>query len=110
MRISRRDKGQVTIFSFEDEEQIQEPDLMQAEFNKLAKDNRVNVIYDFGNIHYISSSILGFLITSFRELESKGGSLKLLNVQPSVSSVLEITRLNRILEMFNDEETALKSF
>jgi anti-anti-sigma regulatory factor len=50
------------------------------------------------------------LITSFRELESKGGSLKLLNVQPSVSSVLEITRLNRILEMFNDEETALKSF
>jgi len=83
---------------------------MQAEFNKLAKDNRVNVIYDFGNIHYISSSILGFLITSFRELESKGGSLKLLNVQPSVSSVLEITRLNRILEMFNDEETALKSF
>ncbi|MDX9753635.1 MAG: STAS domain-containing protein [bacterium] len=110
MRLNRTDLDTVTIFSFEDDDQIRDPEFMRMAVDALQKENRINILFDFSNIHYISSSVLGFLITAYRELEARGGRLKLVNVQPSVANVLEITRLNRVLEMFNDKETAIRSF
>lgn len=110
MRLNRTDLDSVTIFSFEDEDQIRDPEFMRIAVETLRTENRYNILFDFANVHYISSSVLGFLITTFRELETIGGQLKLVNVQPSVANVFEITRLNRILEMYTDKETALKSF
>jgi anti-sigma B factor antagonist len=110
MQIQREDRGPITIFSFSDDDQIRDPEILQEALDELLQENRINILYDFGNIHYISSSVLGFLITSYRELKAQGGQLKLANVQPSVMNVFEITRLNRILQIFNDVDTALKSF
>lgn len=110
MRIQRIDKDSVTIFSFADDDQIRDPESVKIELDKALAENRINFLYDFSNIHYISSSLLGFLITTYRELKTKGGQIKLVHVQPSVANVFEITRLNRILEIFNDKDKALKSF
>lgn len=110
MRLERIDKDSVTIFSFAGDDQIRDPDFMKSAMDRLLSENRIYVLFDFGNIHYVSSSVLGFLITTYRELKAKGGQLKLVNVQPSVANVFEITRLNRILEIFNDTKTAFESF
>lgn len=110
MEITRQDQGNITIFSFNGEDQFYDPEPLQKAIQTALDEGRIRLLIDFENIGYISSSVLGCLITTYRELKDKNGQLKVLNVQPGVSNVFEITRLNRIIEMFNDREKAIKSF
>jgi anti-anti-sigma factor len=110
MDINREDQGNITIISFDGEDQFYDPEPLQKAIQIFLDEGRTFLLIDFETIGYISSSVLGCLITTYRELKEKNGQLKVLNVQPSVSNVFEITRLNRIIEMFNDRDKALKSF
>jgi len=110
MEVKRQDKGKVTIISFDGEDQFYDSDPLWAAMQNVLLEGRYEILVDFAAITYISSSVLGCLITMFREVKEKSGHLKIVNVQPGVSNVFVITRLDRNIEMFNDEETALKSF
>jgi len=110
MGVKRQDAGEVTVLSFAGVDQLYDPEQLRTLILEVVSKGRVKLLIDFANITYISSSILGCLITTYRELKEKNGHLKILNVQPGVSNVFVITRLDRIIEMFNDRETALKSF
>ena len=67
-------------------------------------------LVDLSHVIYISSIVLGSLVTTFKNIESKNGQLKFMHAQPCIANVFEMTRLNRIFEFFNERETALKSF
>lgn len=100
----------ITIITFEDEDQLHDPNPLRAVLMEQIKNGHIQFIIDLQTIVYISSSVLGLFITLYQDLKSRGGTVKFLNVQPSVSSVFEITRLNRILEIYNDKQTAINSF
>lgn len=99
----------VTIFSFEVDE-LRDPEPLRQAFMKQIQEGRKDFLIDLENVFYISSAVLGFFITLFKDLKDKGGRLKLVNAQPSVSSLFEITRLDRILEMYSDRGVAIRSF
>ena len=54
---------------------------------------------DFGNVEFVESRDLGALVVLNRKVKGAGGKLALVNVRPVVSGVLEVTRLNTILEV-----------
>lgn len=110
MYIKRQDHDFVTILSFESDDQIRDPEPLREIISDICREGRKNILIDLENITFISSSVLGFLITSYQHLKNKDGQLKLLNVQPCVYNVFELTRIDRIIEMFNDRQTALQSF
>jgi len=110
MQINRMDYGSVTVLSFEEDEHLNEPETLQEAMKAAIAEGRSDFLIDLENVVYVSSSVLGFLITTFRQMQKTGGNLKLLHVQPCVSNVFRITRLDRILEIFNDLETALASY
>lgn len=99
----------VTIFTIIVDD-LRDPEPLREAISKHLQDGRKDFLIDLENVVYISSSVLGFFITLYRDLKEQGGRLKLVNAQPSVSNLFEITRLDRILEMFNDKVTALNSF
>jgi len=43
-------------------------------------------------------------------VKSKGGELKFLNPTKKVHSMLEITQLDRVFEVYTDEQMAIQSF
>lgn len=56
---------------------------------------------DLRSVDYVGSEDLGALVILNKRLRAAGAQLSLLNVQPVVSQVLSITRLDTILKVQN---------
>lgn len=69
-----------------------------------------NILVDMSKVPFVDSTGIGFLVSSQAGVTKEGGSFKLLNPNPRVREVLKITRLDKVFEVFDDEESALASF
>jgi anti-sigma B factor antagonist len=68
------------------------------------------IVLDFGNVLSISSTALGRLITWQKAVISTGGKLRLCRVRPKIYEVLISTRLDKVFQVYPDEQSALDSF
>ncbi len=68
----------------------------------LIKKGEINLIVQLDQVRFIDSSGLGALLAGFKNAQRKSGNLLLVNVQPQVLSMFELTRLNRVFEIYND--------
>jgi anti-sigma B factor antagonist len=67
------------------------------------------VLIDMSEITWVNSTGLGILITSHLAARAKGGSLKLVGVSKRIESILAVTRLSTVFEIYSTEEEARKS-
>ncbi len=65
---------------------------------------------DLAEVTFIDSSGLGALVGCLRAANQKGGDVKLCCLKPEIRMVIELTRLNRVFEIFNSEEETISSF
>jgi anti-sigma B factor antagonist len=77
---------------------------------ELAEKGQKRILLNLKDVRYIDSSGLGDLVRSATSLRRQGGDLKLLSPAPMVLEVLRITRLDRVLEIKDDESLAVQSF
>jgi anti-sigma B factor antagonist len=68
------------------------------------------ILINLGKVDYIDSSGLGHLIGAFTSARKGGGALKLLNPKKNVHDLMQITKLNTIFEIMDDEKVAIRSF
>ncbi len=67
----------------------------------LTEDYR-SVDIDLSETTFIDSCGLGALVALHKTVCSRGGKLRLLNPQPPVQQLLDLTRLNRIFEIVEE--------
>jgi anti-sigma B factor antagonist len=94
---------------------------------KLIKSGHRNLVVDLQDVGFIDSSGLGTLVSALKQLKTSKdrrhverpgesrrpaarGDVKLANLQPSVASLLEIIRLDRVFSSYGSVEEAVKSF
>ena len=68
------------------------------------------VLIDLDGVPYIDSTGVGFLVGSHTTISQEGGSLKLVRVKPKILEVLKVMNLLKVFDIYEEEETALKSF
>lgn len=85
------------------------PDFRKA-FLKVLDSNAHKVIVNLGGVGYVDSSGLATLVEAHQKIKNTGGKLKLVKLTPKVKSLFEITKLEKLFEIFSNEEDALKSF
>ncbi len=73
-------------------------------------ENARRVLLDLGNVTFLDSSGLGALVAIWRKVSSNDGEIKLCRIGPSVRTLFEITRIHRILELYDTEEEAIASY
>ena len=72
---------------------------------------RSQFVLNMKNVSFISSAGLRVVIIIARELRNEHqGDLHIAGLQPSVNRVFEISGLNNILKIFDDEQTATEAF
>jgi anti-sigma B factor antagonist len=76
---------------------------------KLLTENP-NVVMNLREVNYIDSGGLGTLVSLYTSARSAGGAVKLASLSQRVGDLLQVTKLLTIFEVFDDEETAAKSF
>ena len=70
---------------------------------KDIKNNNISeqVIFDFSNINYIKSEILGSLLSLNQYKNLKWG---IININENISRVLKLTQVDTIIKIFNSKE------
>lgn len=71
---------------------------------------RANVVLDLGGVDFIDSSGLAAIVHGMKQCRATGGDLRLCKLHQSVRMVLELTRLDKALDIFPNQEGALLSF
>jgi len=84
-------------------------DLRDSIREALAGDQK-NILLNLAEVDYIDSSGLGQLIGSYATVTSRGGQMKLLNLQKRVNDLMQVTKLLTVFETYTSEAEALKSF
>jgi len=69
-----------------------------------------HILLDAQHLEHIDSSGIGQLIKSFTSVTRRGGEMKLLHPNQTLQQILIVTKLTRLFEIFDNEETALESF
>jgi anti-sigma B factor antagonist len=67
------------------------------------------LIVDLSGVSFIDSSGLSVLISAFKLIRTKGGRMLLSGISKNVQTLLELTRLSEIFEMFATTEAARES-
>lgn len=83
---------------------------IKEKISSLTRKNRVKLVIDMADVHFIDSSGLGSLVSSLRSVNKLGGDIKIASLQDQVRAIFELTRLDRIFEIFNEREAATESF
>jgi anti-sigma B factor antagonist len=83
---------------------------LKSTLQEILSHGGVNIIFDFDGLKAIDSRGLGFLISVQKELRLRSGRMVMIHLTAQFAALLELTKLNRIFEVFLDMETAKRSF
>ena len=72
--------------------------------------DRRKLILDFTGVKFLSSQMLGVLITLQKKIRALEGKLVLCALKPEVHKVFKITGLEKLFDFYPDEKEALKAF
>jgi anti-anti-sigma factor len=109
--LERRRVRDVTILRF-----VENTELLaySLELNELASAVRLQsdtkVLIDLSMVSRIDSTGLGVLMNCYCHAVKNSGALKLLNPDAPVKHVLSLTKVDKILQSFDDETAAIDSF
>jgi anti-sigma B factor antagonist len=78
--------------------------------NILLEQGKNHIVIDMSNVNVINSSGMGILISGYTKVKDKGGSLKLANITGKIESLMSITKLNGIFEIYSTVDEAVRSF
>jgi anti-sigma B factor antagonist len=111
LRIAKRLVGDVTIVDLAGRITLGEgSDSFRATILDLLRTGRRKLLINLVEVSYIDSSGIWVLTAGVLDVKNKCGEFKLLNLTKRVRDLLQITKLFTILEVFDDEATALRSF
>ena len=85
-------------------------DALRHEMRTQIEQSGGHLILDLTNVPLLDSSALGAIIATLQALKKSDGRLVLLNPQQAVQNVLMVTRLDTILEIYQDEADAVNAF
>ncbi len=108
MPISHRAAGDVDVISLSGSFDASEAPAAREEFRRICEKGSGKILIDLAQVQFIDSSGLSVLVSTLKNARNKGGDLALISLTPSVRSIIELTRLHRILDICDSEETALK--
>ena len=105
--VARRSAGPAEVVSLSGTlDAWSEPDV-RAALKGILDGGRSRIVLDLSALRRIDSSGLSALLSVLKAARGAGGDVVLLSPSASVVSVLRLTRLDQILETFDDEAAAL---
>ena len=83
---------------------------LSSAVQKEIESGHANILLNLSGVDYIDSAGLGLLVQLAGVAGRKGGKLKLSGLTKRVNSVMQITRIHTVFEIFEHEPMAVTSF
>jgi anti-sigma B factor antagonist len=85
------------------------PAMRKVLLGEIKDKHTPKVLLNLKNVRYIDSSGIASLVEGLKAARDNGARLILYGLSPSVREVLELSRLQKIFEIYDTEEQALAS-
>ena len=109
--VERRRINDVTVLKFARPTQLLAASLELTELSKAIRlESDTKVLIDLSRVSRIDSTGLGVLMGCYSHAVKNAGVLKLLNPDAPVRRVLSMTKIDSVLQTFEDEAVAIDSF
>jgi anti-anti-sigma factor len=95
MKTTITEKDGKTIVAVQGELDTDTSKEFQKDVEPLMEKHGLTVEMDFSQLEYISSKAIRVLISFQQRVIAQGGSLKVVNVQPAVMEIFDMTGLSR---------------
>lgn len=83
---------------------------LKEELLEIADRKQNDIALDLSNVEFIDSSCLGVLVSLAKRFREKKGDIKLFGLTDDVRSIFQITRLDKVFEVFDGKSEAVDSF
>jgi anti-sigma B factor antagonist len=108
---NQRQFGPITIVDLRGSIDLGEASLtLRRTIRDLVESARTKIILNLSQVNSMDSAGVGELAGAYVPVKSKGGELKFLNPTKKVHDMLKITQLDKVFEVYIDEQTAIRSF
>jgi anti-sigma B factor antagonist len=109
--VERKRVNDVTVLKFSQGTQLLAESLELTELSKAVRlESDTKVLIDLSRVSRIDSTGLGVLMNCYCHAVKNSGALKLLNPDAPVRRVLSMTKIDSVLQTFEDEAVAIESF
>ena len=108
--IQVRSEGLVAVVSFLGKKIVADEDIraMESGLDGLVEAHGYRqLVLDFAQVQYLSSSALGRLMVVNQKLRARGGTMKLCGLPVNLQDLFKSTRLVSVFELYDDLESAL---
>jgi anti-sigma B factor antagonist len=110
-RIGRRYSGEIAILRFTSPVQLTRRSAELTALSQSVLEHKdTNVLIDLSRVSRIDSAGLGLLMSCYSHVIRNRRALKLLNPSRDVRELLRVTKIDAVLETYDDEQKALRSF
>jgi anti-sigma B factor antagonist len=108
VQITRRQLDKTTIFDVSgDIDLANSPAVRKALLKEIRDDRTPRVVMNLSNVRYIDSSGVASLVEGLKAARDVGSRFILFGLSTSAREVLQLSRLLRIFEVYDNEEQAL---
>ncbi len=112
-RLQVEDVGDVTVVNFIDKKILDEQNIQmigEELFRLVDEFGRRKIVLDFKHVDFLSSAALGKLITLNRKVQAVRGKLVLCGITKEIREVFEITKLDKLFTIQQEEQAAIQAF
>jgi anti-sigma B factor antagonist len=71
--------------------------------------DKPRIVLDLGNVNHLSSAALGMFLVLKNTVEARGGGLCIANVKGDLMQVFKLTKLHKVLRIFDETEQAVEA-
>jgi anti-sigma B factor antagonist len=112
MKVNHTDVNGVTIVELEGRIMLGDGsafELRDSIGNLLAKGHK-NILLNLAGVGYMDTAAVGQLIDAYRHARDLGGEVKLVKLSARVDTMLQVTKLYRVFDIYDDVRTAIARF
>ena len=84
--------------------------VLREKVHELIENGQKKILLNLAGVRFVDSSGAGQLAGAFASARNNGAELKLLKPTSQVKTLLQITKLDTLLEVLDDEEKAIQAF
>jgi anti-sigma B factor antagonist len=73
-------------------------------------ESATKLVFDMSAVQFVDSSGLGAILSCLRQLNARGGDLKVFGLSKGVRALFELVRMHKVVEIHNTREEAIAAF
>jgi anti-sigma B factor antagonist len=110
MPLKRHRAGLLEVVALPERLDASVADAVRVELRSIVEAGSIWLLLDVSSVEFIDSSGLSIFISVLRQVRLRDGDVALVGVRTAVRQLLELTKVHRVLAVYDDETSARELF